>query len=128
VKYIIGLLQYLHVVTMGSDPFVVIGYGEVQSDDELSNLVCTFLIVGFPRQTYITKECFCTKIYCSKMLIEIHHTYIADFYYPKLTRNSFWVVWIPRRREGCASLGCSAKPRRRLRGQAASYRTVPPPR
>ncbi len=43
-------------------------------------------------------------------------------------RNSFCVIWIPRRREGCASLGCSAKPRRRLRGQAASYRTVPPPR
>jgi hypothetical protein len=29
----------------------LIGYGELQSDDDLPNLVCTFLIVGFPGQT-----------------------------------------------------------------------------
>ncbi len=31
-------------------------------------------------------------------------------------------------REGCASLGCSARPRRRARGQAASYQTASSPR
>ncbi len=30
--------------------------------------------------------------------------------------------------EGCASLGSSARPRRRARGQVASYQAAPPPR
>ncbi len=95
-KYITRLLQYPHVVMMGSDLFVLIGYGGLQSDDELPTVVCTFLV---KHSTYT------------------HYMIVL-----------FALFGFPRRGEGCASLGCSAKPRRRLRGQEASYRTVPPPR
>ncbi len=73
-----------------------------QSDDELPNGVCTFLIVGFPSAWWFLEP----------------HMHM---------KSSVCVIRISRKGQGCASLGCSAILRRRLRDQAASYPTVPPP-
>ncbi len=95
--------------------------------------------ITFREQLTITAF-FCwskTEIRFKNIIFEIHFTWSTVisietiptmvWTIPKCKFKSSFMLLGSQWWEGCASLGSSARPRRRTRGQAASYQTVPPP-